>query len=1061
MITNTEYFREQARNFEKYGYYTDAPFMSKDWYDFWKREQDRCLNGLTVGDTTITGYHYHYLNYFPIMKVPDELVMGNNSVTRGTVEDRDADFPAFWDGDYEWFWVFEIAKNGILDEDGNEDWTAFEKLGLKTQVYTLKGGKHLVALKARGRGFSYKVASMLVRNYFHKRGSKNYALAHEVPYLTGQDGLLTRTWDGISFVDTYTGWTQPRTKDGGMKKRCGRWEKKGGVWVEKGKKNDIEGVTLKDNPYKASGKRGELVVYEEAGLFPGLKTAWDINLPSMQQDNITFGTQLAFGCVCAGTKVWNSRGDLVNIEDLQKEEGILGYDGKNVSREKIEWLKPPAYKPCYRITTNSGRVLECSKDHPILWTNYNHGFRPRTSDGKRPKYKKASFVEVQNIKEGDQLAVAREVNVFGDKKMWEPRLIGWLIGDGSYGYDKTPRLSNCEKEINNYVYNNFDAVFERGYTTKDGKEYKETRIKGICSKLRELGIYGQVKLEKRLPISVHSYDYESLTELIGGLFDSDGYIRESQKEGIRVNICFSGLELIYDLQLLLQKFGIHGTVVRVKKSDTNPIDKNDHFRLTVSDKTSVYNFYKHIILWPEAKRRRINKIPYYYGNRKTEHSPSPYVENLKFERCVKKEYIGEKRIYNLTAGGSNTYLANGIVTHNTGGATGKSFEDLNELFYNPEVNNVLPFYNNFEEGLQNEKTGFFFPVLWNKAGCMDKDGNSDEEKSMEEEDEMRAGYKSAGNPRDYELYIAKNPTKPSEASLEVSTNMFPTHALATQKANIKSKGLDKIGTPANLVKEEGKVKMKLSPGSKPYYGFPPRAGEDKRGCPVIYEAPYKDKEGKVPSGLYVVVHDPYAHDNPEGESLGAAYVIKNPNTLSQPDDIIVASYVGRPESTDDYNHNLFKLAEFYNAKIGFENDRGDVVGYAKRFKKLNYLCEEPDMLSSSETKRKGFSRKYGMSMNNERRKMDGEQYLADWLNTERGMYEDGTHATNVEMIRDPGFIEELIQYRRDKGNFDRVSAMMVGMFFLKDMSVNKVEKEEIPHSDFFDRVYSRNSKVSV
>ena len=40
--------------------------------------------------------------------------------------------------------------------------------------------------------------------------------------------------------------------------------------------------------------------------------------------------------------------------------------------------------------------------------------------------------------------------------------------------------------------------------------------------------------------------------------------------------------------------------------------------------------------------------------------------------------------------------------------------------------------------------------------------------------------------------------------------------------------------------------------------------------------------------------------------------------------MIVASYVGRPETQDEYNYNLFLLAKYYNAQIGFENDRGEV-----------------------------------------------------------------------------------------------------------------------------------------
>lgn len=139
--------------------------------------------------------------------------------------------------------------------------------------------------------------------------------------------------------------------------------------------------------------------------------------------------------------------------------------------------------------------------------------------------KKWLFHDAGKCKVGEQIGIIDSIPFFGTRKMWEPRLIGWLIGDGSYGYDKTPRLSNCDNEINDYVLTHFDTSDDcKPRLTKDGKVYRETRIKGICPKLRELGIYGQTKTAKRLPLNIHHYDAQSLAELIGGLFDTDGYM---------------------------------------------------------------------------------------------------------------------------------------------------------------------------------------------------------------------------------------------------------------------------------------------------------------------------------------------------------------------------------------------------------------------------------------------------------------------------------------------------------------------------------------------------------
>jgi len=107
---------------------------------------------------------------------------------------------------------------------------------------------------------------------------------------------------------------------------------------------------------------------------------------------------------------------------------------------------------------------------------------------------------------------------------------------------------------------------------------------------------------------------------------------------------------------------------------------------------------------------------------------------------------------------------------------------------------------------------------------------------------------------------------------------------------------------------------------KPITKFPHRKDDDLTGCVVVYEPPFKtEREGITPKNLYIICHDPYAQGkSASATSLGSAYVIKVPNNISKPDDIIVASYVGRPQSQDEYNRNLFMLAEYYNAKIGFE-----------------------------------------------------------------------------------------------------------------------------------------------
>ena len=67
----------------------------------------------------------------------------------------------------------------------------------------------MAVLKSRQRGYSFKGASMLVRNYELIKGSKNFAVASEQKFLIG-DGLLTKAWEIMDFIDANAEWAKQR-----------------------------------------------------------------------------------------------------------------------------------------------------------------------------------------------------------------------------------------------------------------------------------------------------------------------------------------------------------------------------------------------------------------------------------------------------------------------------------------------------------------------------------------------------------------------------------------------------------------------------------------------------------------------------------------------------------------------------------------------------------------------------------------------------------------------------------------------------------------------------------
>lgn len=268
-ILNTNKFRQAALFFQENGCYTLAPRGTTDYIQYWERETDRCLNGYVAPDgDAITGYHYFYLNYCPIMKL-EEVEYTDRYGDKRKRRERIFGFPRFWDYDYYYFNAIEQAE----DE-----------------------GKHMAVLKSRQRGYSFKGASMLVRNYELIPGSKNFAVASEQKFLVG-DGLLTKAWQIMDFIDKHTAWSKQRLTSTRMERVSGfKIKDEFGKETEQGYLSSITGVTLKNDPERIRGTRGKLVLWEEGGKFPNLLTAWRIEQPAVETDDgKAFGLMIAFG----------------------------------------------------------------------------------------------------------------------------------------------------------------------------------------------------------------------------------------------------------------------------------------------------------------------------------------------------------------------------------------------------------------------------------------------------------------------------------------------------------------------------------------------------------------------------------------------------------------------------------------------------------------------------------------------------------------------------------------------------------------------------------------------
>ena len=710
---------------------------------------------------------------------------------------------------------------------------------------------------------------------------------------------------------------------------------------------------------KTAGGTPYTSIYDEVGKFPVLG-AWLAGRPAHMMHGRMRGVCLMAGCCCAGTIVYKSNGEPCRIEDLKQEDGIIGFDNissKAVSQD-ITWMKPPAEKECYRITTKRGRVLECSGDHPILTV-------VKKRKGKF-RYFGSDFRRADSLRVGRKICVSDGVDIWGDKKMFDPYLVGILIGDGSYGFDKTPIVSTSDDEVYDYIRSKYECCIEKQYKTKDGKDYREIRIKGICHELRELGIYGQTKKNKTLPLNIHSYRREDVIMMIRGYFDADAtFYSNSDKKLHRISVGSCNKHLLEEVKDVLFKLGIHSTISY--SPSKNPADRSiilDSYVCNILDKLSMLKYCDIIGTDIGYRREKLDSIRKFCSNFSTFGSfRSKYIDGVIIERIDKIEYIGIKPVYNLTASDTHTYIANGIITHNTGGNVEKS-QDAQKIMNSPdEYGFIIMNYDILNKRVIKPtwricKSGCFVPAQMSHAyekkettldkylGVENVPGLKKIKIKVSDFDKNTGIIKSRLDElvkKDRALYVQERmafPLSIDDCFLNTNVNRFPVEDALKHKSRLLEEG--RPGKTVDIYQIDG-MKMGYNFSDKQLADYPFQGGNIDSPV-VIYEDP--PEEGGVFDYTYVSSLDPYKSDKADTDSVGSFYVLKRYVKINDPFAYcIVASYASRPPSSDDFCRNCEILQEAYGAKCLMENADRMYEFYLTRRNKQLMLLEDGERLA--------------------------------------------------------------------------------------------------------------------
>lgn len=1009
-IKNTIKFSPAAEFFKKHKCYTLAPRGTTDYNSYWDQETERCLNGYTAPDgDSITGYHYFYLNYSPIMKLKEVSYTDRYGNTR-TRRERILDFPRFWDYDCYYYDAIEQAEDD---------------------------GKHMAVLKSRQRGYEQPYSELIATpDGFVEMGSLKVG-----DEIWNPDGNTTKVLEIYEqgFKDVY----QLELADG-RTVRCGANH----LWEVICANNHFKHKVFKThdllnnglfNEVTVDGKKYNSYKYYLPPINPVTYSEKQQNIPAY-----TLGALLGDGALTKRTPKISS----IDNEILNKIQKQLGdsfefkYDPTTTCEYRIvdkeRFLHKSEFKNGQYGVNRLHRWLEeldlcVSCQYKYIPDNYKYGSVEQRyelirglmdTDGYISKDGSMSFVNTSKQLIDDFVEVLRSLGLICTVSKRAP---------GSGGTYNGRKIFGTKFSYVVYIKGNPDIF----YLSRKRNRIKLNRKFSNKVAITDIKYLGEQEQQRCILVDNPNHLYIT-------------------RDYIPTHNSFKGASMLVRNYELIpgsknfavaseQKFLIGDGLLTKAWQIMDFIDKHTAWA-------------KQRLVSTRMERVAGYKITDEFG-KQTEQGYMSSITGITLKNDPERIRGTRGKLVLWEEGGKFPGLLDAwrieqpsvetddgvafglMIAFGTGGTEGSSFTGLKELFYKPEAYNVLAFPNIWDDNAEQTKCGFFVPSWSNLESFdeqgnyiyMDQDGNSLKEKAIENLIEQRNKIRDGGaSQQSIDRFISERPIKPREAVLELGKNIFPRKLLLDQLTRLRTN--TKLRNMKHIVDLNWDGNGQITATEKKtgdITEYPLKKGDKPHGSIVIWEYPIKDP----PFGLYIGGCDPYDHDDSFTNSLGSVFIFKRVKAGEAWTDVIVAEYSGRPDTAEEYYENVRKLLVFYNARLLFENERKGIYPYFTN-KHCDYLlADQPDKIISEVFKDSKVQRRKGCHMTKAIRAY-GEGLILEWLLEE---YEPGH--PNVERIYSEPLIEELIENDGVK-NVDRVIALCMVMIYREELYQVKVSKSQ-------------------